>query len=149
MSSSIRTRLTIDVAGQPYQWSEPFVQAFLTLAEDPAIYQVTLAASATGTLWDGAPLIGTFDFIALRADHTCHIEFTVSGGVADEYHFTLPLRGGGYPLVIPGGQSYAGQAGTESAFTEGALKEITKIRALNTDATNAAIVSILIAQVAA
>ena len=148
MASSIRTRLTIDVAGQPIQWSQPFVQTFLTLAQAPAQYDVTIDADSSAVIWDGTPLGVTFDFIALQSDRDCHVEFVVNGGQVDEYHFTLFLRGGGFPIVVPGGQSYAGQAGTQSAFTFGTLREITKVNALNPDVDFPAVVSALVAQTA-
>lgn len=145
MASNLRTRLTIDVGGQPYQFGTPFVQTFLALEQEPAQYQVTVPADSAATLWDGAPPISTYDFLALVADRNCQIEFTVNGGEADEYHFTLPLLAN-FPIVVPGGQAYAGQTGTEDAFTEGTLREVTKIRALNTDTANAALVSVFVAQ---
>lgn len=149
MSSSMRTRFTIDVAGQPYQFAQPFVDPFLVLAEDPAQYQVPIAANATGTLWNGTPLGSTFDFIALMSDRDCHAEFVVDGGQGDEYHFTLFIRGGGFPTVVPGRQAYAGQTGTQSAFTNGTLKNITRVNAFNPDTTHAAVVSVFVAQVPA
>lgn len=147
MSSSMRTRFTLEVAGQPYPFAQPFVQTFLTLEEDPAQYQVLVAANSVATIWDEAPT-STFDFIALQADRDCHVEFTVDGGQSDEYHFTVFVRGGGFPVVIPGGQSYAGQTGSQSAFTNGTLKNITRVKAFNPDTVNSATVSAFVAKAA-
>ena len=146
MSSSLRTKFTIDIAGAPVQFAQPFVQSYLETEQAPAQYEVTIDADSAATVWDGAPLGATFDFVALYTTQDGHVEFTVNGGEADEYHFTVPIRAGGFPVTFPGGQSYAGQSGTEDSFVEGTLAPITKIRVLNSNTTDPMVVSVVIAQ---
>lgn len=148
MPSSILTRFTISVAGAPLVFGQPFATPTLTLEEDPSVYVVQLAASATGTLWNGDPLPTTFDTFAATADQDCDLEFVVDGGAGDEFHFTLFLRGGGYPLLLCGDDSYAGQSGTQDSFTSGTLKAITKINAKNRNTTTVCNISILIGKAA-
>lgn len=148
MSSSMRTRFIIDVSGQTQEFVQPFVQPFLELAQDPAQYVVQVPVNSSATLWDGAPPIATYDFLALMSDRDVQVEFVVNGGQSDQYRFTLPLRGGGFPIVVPGGQAYAGQTGSQSAFSNGTLRNITQINVLNGDTVNAAFVSVFVAQAA-
>ena len=149
MPSSILTRFTINVAGSPLVFGQPFATPTLTLEEDPNLYTVQLAASATATLWAGAPLVTTFDTFAATADQDCDLEFVVDGGAGDEHHFTLFLRGGGFPLFLCGDGSYAGQTGTQNSFTSGTLKKITKINAKNRNTTLVCNITILIGKVPA
>jgi hypothetical protein len=150
MSSSITTRFNVLVAGEVFpSFANPFFVPAMTLEAAPAIYDVVLAASAAGTVWDGTPLPDDFDVLLMQSTTDCDIEFTVDGGEADEYHFTLFLRGGGFPLALTGSEAYAGQTGTQDAFTNGTVKNITKIRALNRDDTNAATISVLLGKEAA
>lgn len=146
MGSSLRPTLIIDVAGQPLPFTQPFVQPFLELEQAPAEYDVTIDALATATLWNGAPPFSTYDFVAIQSDRDVHVEFVVHGGSGDESHFTLFCRGGGFPIVVPGGDSYTGQTGTQSAFTNGTLRSITRINAQNLDTTFPAVVTVFIAQ---
>jgi hypothetical protein len=141
-------RFNIGVGGAQSAFATKFPTPFLSLVTDPSVYDVALIGGGSDTIWDGAPLSTTFDMLVMTADQDCDIEFTVDGGEADEYHFTLFLRGGGFPLIIPGDEVYAGQTGTQDAFTNGTVKKITKIRALNRNAAVAAVVSVLIGKAA-
>jgi len=148
VSSNISTRFAVTVAGQPIQFANPFFVPSLTLEADPAIYDVVLAVSTAGTVWDGVPLPDDFDVLVMQSTTDCDVEFTVDGGETDEYHFTLFLRGGGFPLMLTGSEAYAGQVGTEDAFTFGTVKNITKIRALNRDTAIEAVLSVLLGKAA-
>ena len=127
MGSSLRPRFTIDVAGQPYQFAQPFVQPFLELAEDPAQYQVPVPADDSALVWDGTIPFSTFDFLALQSDRDLTMTFEVSNGAST---FVLELRGGGFPIVIPKNSN------------------ITQIDAANTDTDNDAVLTVFIAQAA-
>lgn len=144
MPSSLLTRFTISVAGQATVFGEPFTTPSLTLEEDPAIYVVQIGINTTGTVWSGAPLPSVADFLAFTADQDCDLQFTVDGGQGDESHFTHFLRGGGFPLIIPGGQSYTGQTGSQDAFAHGTLKNITTVSALNRNTTTVCNIAVLI-----
>ncbi len=148
MSSSIAVRFNVGIAGASSAFATKFPTPFLALSTDPSVYEVPLAAGASGTLWAGAPLPTSFDFFIATADQDCDLEFTVDGGVGDEYHFTLFLRSAGFPVILTGDAVYAGQSGTQDAFVSGTLKKITKIRALNRNANVGATVSVLIGQAA-
>lgn len=129
MSSSLRIRLTIDVAGQPYQFSQPFVQPFLTLEQDPLQCVVQVPASGSAQLWSGSPPFSTLDFAAFISDRDVTVTFAVNGGSAAD--FTLSLIGGGFPVVInnlPSGS------------------EVTTITAANADTTFPAFVQVFVAQ---
>lgn len=146
MASFIGIRLVIDVGSQPYPFAQPFTVPILELDNDPAMFQVKVDAGGTAVIWDGAPLDATFDIFATTADRACDFEFTVNGGQVDEYHWTIPCETPGIPMLLSGGQSFAGQTGTEDAFTEGTLRSITKIRVLNRDADNEMFVNVCLAQ---
>ena len=146
MASNFTVKLLLTAGGQAVTFSQPFTIPFMTTEEAPSIYDVTIAASGTATLWDGAPLPATFDFLAIIANQDIDVEFVVDGGEADEYHFTVPVPQGGFPLVVPGGTAFAGQAGTQSAFTSGTRKNITQINAKNSNTTDAATVSVFVAR---
>lgn len=144
MASNLRANVSIDIGGQPLPFGSPFVSTFLETEQEPARYEVSVGPDGTDTLWDGAPPFTTFDFVAFVADRDCHIGFVVNGGEADEYSFSLPLPAN-MPMVIPGGQAYAGGA-SDDPFSGGTLREITKITVLNTDTDNAVLVKVCIAQ---
>lgn len=129
MSSSLKPRLTIDIAGQPYQFAQPFTSPFLELAQSPLQSEVIVPAAGSATLWDGVPPFSTLDFAAFIADRDVTLTFAVDGGGADD--FVLFLRGGGFPVVVHGVASGS---------------EITTITAANADTDNAALVTQLIAQ---
>lgn len=131
MASNIRPRLTIDISGQPYQFSQPFVITTMELEQDPLQCQVSCAVSATTTLWDGAPPFSTMDFAAFVSDLDLTLNIQIDGGSASDY--TLALRAG-LPLVIHGAPSGA---------------EVTQITATNADSANVATVTQLIGQIAA
>lgn len=129
MGSSIRPRLTVDIAGQPIQFAQPFVQAYLELEQDPLTATVPVPADDSAVVWSGAPPFSTLDFIALMSDRDVTLAFAVNGGGADD--FELFLRGGGFPLTLHGLPS---------------TDEITSITATNADTTNTAFVSMIVAQ---
>lgn len=150
MASFIGIKMVIDIGSQPYPFAQPFTVPILELDNDPAVYQVgPVAVSSAATIWDGEPLDTTFNLFAAVADRACDFEFTVDGGEADEYHWTIPCETPGIPLLLSGGQSFAGQSGTEDAFTEGTLKNITKIRVLNRDSVNELFVNVCLAKASA
>ena len=146
MSSNLTVKLQLAIAGQAVTFAQPFTIPSLTTEEAPGLYDVTIAAGGTATLWDGTPLPATFDFLAIISNEDIDVEFVVDGGQADEYHFTVLVPAGGFPLVVPGGTAFAGQAGTQSAFTSGTRKQITQINAKNSNTTDAATVSVFIAR---
>jgi hypothetical protein len=110
--------LTIDVAGQPFQFSQPFVLAFMETEQAPAQYDVTVPISGSALVWDGTVPFDTFDFLALQSDSDLTITFEVDIGAST---FELGLRGGGFPLTLPVGtnitQIDAANAGTTAAAT--------------------------------
>ncbi len=128
MGSSLRPTLTIDVAGQPLPFAQPFVQPFLELEQAPLQYEMTVPADDSVTAWNGTPPVATFDFLALQSDRDLAITFEVSNGAST---FVLDLRGGGFPIVIPTGSN------------------ITQIDATNADTDFPAILTVFIAQEAA
>jgi len=142
--SNLIVRFAATVAGSPIDFANPFFVPALTLEAEPALYNVVVPAATAAMLWDGVPLTDDFDALIVVSTTDCDIEFTVDGGNPAEYHFTLFSRGGGFPLVLWGSEVYAGQAGTEDAFTFGTVKNITTIRALNRDADTDAVVSVLL-----
>lgn len=148
MSSSVVVRYNIGIVGSTSTFATKYPTPFLSLEADPALYDLTVDADGTATVWDGAPLVSSFDILAMVADQDCDVEFTVDGGQVDEYHFTLFLRGGGFPLFLTGDAVYAGQSGTQDSFTSGTLKTITKIRIKNRNTDDAALVSVLIGKAA-
>lgn len=148
MPSSILTRFTISVAGQPLVFGQPFAAPTLVLEEDPSVFTVQLAAASSGTIWAGAPLPTQLDVIALTSDQDCDIQFVIDGGAGDESHFTQFLRAGGFPLLTCGGQAYTGQTGTQDAFVSGTLKFISKITALNRNSTTVCNISVLVGKAA-
>lgn len=128
MGSSIRPRLTIDVAGQPIQFTQPFTFAFLETEQTPAQYDVIVPVSDSALVWDGTVPFDTCDFLALQSDVDLAITFEVNNGAST---FVLNLRAGGFPLVLP------------------MNSDITQINAANADTVNAATLSVFIAQEAA
>lgn len=146
MASNFTVKLLLTAGGQAVTFAQPFTIPFMTTEEAPSIYEVTLDPSGNATLWDGDPLPPTFDFLAIISNQDIDVEFVVDGSEADEYHFTIPVPQGGFPLVVPGGTAFAGQAGTQSAFTSGTRKPITKINALNSNTTDPATVTVFIAR---
>lgn len=148
MASSLNVLLTINIAGAPLPFAQPFTVPIVDLEQEPAVYQVTIGAASVGTVWDGAPLADTFNFVAIVGDRACDIEFTVNGGEADESHFTVALETPGVPFLMSGGSSYTGQTGSEDAFTDGTLQPITQIRASNRDEDNSLVLSVVIGQAA-
>lgn len=145
MSSSLSVRSEILIAGQPIKFATPFTPPFLATAEDASLYQVTIPLNSTATLWDGAPLPATYDFLAVLSDLNIDIEVVVDGGQVDEYHFTIPVLAN-FPCILPGGTAFAGQTGTQSAFTSGSRKNVTKVNAHNVDTATAANVTVVIAR---
>lgn len=133
--SSITQRFVFSVAGQPLSLANQFALPVLDLEEQAALYDVSVGADSTSTLWDGAPLPTTFDVLALVSEQSCDIEFTVNSGAS---LFTLFLRGGGYPLVLQGDDSYV------EGDTGGTLGTITMIRAKNRNTLDATIVTVLL-----
>ena len=128
MGSSFRPRLVIDVAGQPFQFTQPFVFAFMETEQAPAQYDVVVPVDDSALVWDGTVPFSTFDFLALQSDIDLTITFEVDNGAST---FTLGLRGGGFPLVLPVGT------------------DITQINATNADTVSAATLSVFRAQEAA
>lgn len=146
-SNNIRAQLAIIVGGQPYPFAQPFTQPNLALGTAPLQWQVELAASASGVLWNGAPpFAAPYDFLVILPTETIHIEFVVNGGGAGEYHFTQKCVAD-FPFMCPGGTAYKGQSGTQSAFTFGTLANITKINALNTNTVDICYVNVFMGQV--
>ena len=145
MSTNIRIRYFVDIGGQPYPFANPFTLQSLDVDPDPIIYQVPIGVSSTATIWLNTYPITTLDMIVVRSDVSIDLEIVVG---SDAQHFTLPVRAGGWPTIVPGGQCYAGQSGAQSAFTSGTLQEITRINAHNSDTLNIANVSVLIAKAA-
>lgn len=131
MASSINTRFTIDISGQPDQFAQPFVPTFMELAQDPLRAQVVIPLNSTATIWSGAPPFATLDFAAFMADRDMTLQFAVDGGGADD--FTLFIPGGGFPVVV-----YGPAVGSE----------ITSITATNLDTVTDGLVTLLIAQAA-
>lgn len=145
MSTSIRIRYFVDIGGQPYPFANPFTIQSLEVDPDPLVYQVAIPVASTGTLWLNTYPLTTLDMLVIQSDVAVDIECVVG---SDAQHFTLPVRAGGWPTIVPGGQCYAGQTGAQSAFTSGTLQEITRINAHNSDTLNIANVSVLIAKAA-
>lgn len=146
MASNITVKLLLSIAGQAVTFAQPFTVPAMDTEESPSLYEVTIPANSVGVIWDGVPLPPTYDFLAIIANQDVDVEFVVDGGQVDEYHFTVPVPQGGFPLVLPGGTAFAGQAGAQSAFSSGTRKSITKINAKNSNTTDAALVSVLIAR---
>lgn len=144
MAAAISPSLNLNINGKPNTFTSPFTLPIIYLDQSPATYEVLVDADGEAVVWDGSPLPSHFVFFAAIADRTCDLEFVVNGGEADESHFTIPMQNAGVPLVFPGGYSYTGQYGAESAFTNGNLHPITLIRAKNRDTENALTLSIVI-----
>lgn len=139
MSSNIVIRFNIQVAGAQVPFGQPFAPPFLELEEAPSQYDVQVAANASAMLWDGEPLPSDFDVLAITADQSCDLEFSVNEG---ESLFTLFLRAGGFPVVLEGSESYVGGLG-------GALENITSVQVKNRNTDTVANVSVLLGKKAA
>lgn len=148
MASNVTVKLLLSISGQAVTFAQPFTIPAMDTEEEPALYEVTIPANSVATLWDGAPLPPTYDFLAIISTQDIDVEFVVNGGQVDEYHFTIPVPQGGFPLIAPGGTAFAGQVGTGSAFVQGVRRQVTKINAKNSNTTDAALVSVLIARIA-
>lgn len=129
MSSSIRPRLSIDIAGEPYQFAQPFTMTFMQTATTPAVYQVEVPAASTAVVWSSTFPTDEIDFIALMSDADVTLTVEVDGGGADD--FTLFLRGGGFPVSLCGVPTGS---------------EITSISAANANTTSSAFVSVCVAK---
>jgi hypothetical protein len=116
----------------------------LSLDAPPARYDVAIDPESSETLWDGSPLPPDFDVLWLQSDSDVDVEFTVDGGEAGEHQFTLFLRGGGFPIAIPGSRSYTRVNAGDDSFVDGTVGQITKVRANNADTEDTATVSVLI-----
>lgn len=141
---TVRYATTVSAGGVAKDFAQPFVAPQLSLDQQPAQYDVPVAAASSATLWDGTPLPADFDFLQLQSDEDVDVEFTVDGGGAGEHQFTLFLRGGGFPITIPGSRSFTRVNAGSDSFVDGAADIITKIRAHNFSTTDAAVVSVLI-----
>lgn len=115
MSSSIITRFNLTVAGEPISFANPFIVPSLALEENPAITTFVLPPSTTVQLWDGSHPFTSFGVWAALATGDCDVEFLVNDGQSVLTHF---LRGGGYPIYLPGNASYVGGlSGTLGSIT--------------------------------
>lgn len=133
MASSLSVLLTINLAGSPIPFAQPFTVPLLETEQEPAVYQITVAADDEGVVWDGEPLGTTADFIALVANRSAQFRFTCAGG-----DFTIEATTPGIPVVISGGQIDVGSG----------LQNITQIDAINVDTVEIMTVSACIAQAA-
>lgn len=133
MASSLKVLLTINISGAPVPFAQPFTVPILETEQEAALYQVTAAASATVTVWDGAPLGATAAFIALVADRAARFTFTCAGG-----NFTIQAVIPGIPIIIGGAQINVGSG----------LQNITQITATNVDTAEIMTISACIAQAA-
>jgi len=143
MSTSLRIRYAIDIGGQPYPFANPFTLQALQTSPMPAIFSLAIPVSTTVTAWTAPGLITTLDILAVQSDIDVNLEIVVG---SDAQHFTLPVRGGGWPTIVPGGMFYAGQTGSQSAFTNGSLTAVSKVNVNNPSTLLAANVTLLIAQ---
>lgn len=134
MASSIGIKMVIDIAGQPYPFAQPFTVPIIELAQDPAVFSVTVDVDNEATLWDGVPLGTTADIIALVANRAARYRISTTSG-----SFTLEAATAGVPTLISGG----------SADTGGGLEAITEIVAINPDTTNSMVVSAIIGELSA
>lgn len=141
---AIRYAFTLSAGGVAKDFAQPFVAPQLSLDALPATYDVTVEPETSATVWDGSPLPSDFSFLALSADADVDVEFTVNGGEAGELQFTLFLRGGGFPITVPGSRSYTRVNAGADSFTAGVPGQITKIRAHNSDEEDSAVVSVLL-----
>lgn len=141
---SVRYATTVSSGGVAKDFAQPFVAPQLSLDQQPAAYDVPVAVEVSVTLWDGSPLPATFSFLQLQSTSSVDVEFTVDGGNAGELQFTLFLRGGGFPITIPGQRSFTRVNAGVDSFVTGTADTITKIRAHNFSTTDAAVVSVLI-----
>lgn len=139
MSSNLVVRFTISAAGADIPFASPFPIPSLLLENAPAQFDLQIAAAATATIWAGAPLPDTLDFFVITADQNLDVEFRASSGAI---LFTLPLRSGGFPLVVPGARTLTGGIG-------GATHNFESIRAKNRNTTTVANVTVLIAKASA
>jgi hypothetical protein len=141
-----RYAVSVSAGGVSNDFAQPFVAPQLTLDAPPARYQVSVAPETSVTVWDGTPLPSDFDVLWMQSDNDVDVEFTVDGGDAGEHQFTLFLRGGGFPIAIPGSRSYTRVDAGDDSFVDGTVGSITQIRAHNADTEDTALIDVLIGQ---
>lgn len=145
MSTSLRIRYFLDIGGQPIPFANPFTLQAVQFDPAPAVYSLSVPIGGTSILWDGVTPFSSFDMLVVQANVDVELELVVG---ADIQHFTLPVRGGGWPTVMPGGLCYAGQTGSQSAFVNGSLTVVSKVNVFNPSTTTIANVNVLIAKAA-
>lgn len=128
----LRYSFAITSGGRTREWAQPFVAPQLTLTAEPDDHSVTVAASATATLWDATAggNLAAWGFALLRSD----ADFDLKVTLADASTFKLRVSAG-VPFVL----------GSNIATGTGSASTIAKFEAVNPSSTASVTVNVVLA----